>query len=506
MSQTKVIKQFTKFIFPLVFDQKRVKVRSNTNNGQELFTRISIKGEYLRDGLGELLDMNGGATKIADCYQLNANCRRDFDLPNHSNNCLQFFCRNDKKTSYDVCINDIRIHLFESGVGFFEIECLFDKCDIDSFTHLNYFISEAKSEGNYFKWIEERRLKEPSLTEEKEHTFSVKELLDKINKSISINDSDVACKIEYYKSKPVIYSYLLLSDIPDNLDEVVFHVTKNYKDSYKFSGEATVSKLQPFMNSYWSSSTNGVVNISCLTGDNVTDLFFQNQFGIKLRDTYFLLFINALHQKQALELMLSKMGQLDSLVNDYEIMNEQLKKADSYEAEAHNLKFRSFFNHPSTVEHINDYYNMLKKTFSIDALYSNFISDLGNLQDICKKYVSRITARDGKFARIRMIKSEIFVAIFGTLVGEFSLLNTSWELIERFAGREVSFFAPQMLLVIATLLVPVVTIYFSVKKLIIEINQLKKELKEELEADLVENDKLRRKKAKLKNKIKRNNL
>ncbi len=502
MSETKIIKQFTKFIYPFTFEKEEIDVQEtffNDKNGnpQQLFETISIKGTYLRDGLDELMDQNGNSTKIADCYRVNPNYRGYFDLPSHSNKEINFFCRNDKATPHPITVESVQLYLFESGVGFVDVECNFKDCNIDEFLHLNYFIGEAKSENNRFEWIDKKYDPATGETTSVVKTFTLQSLVSKISQSVSAKDGCSALKFDFYNATQRVYSHLLLSEMPQDFDDVLFHATKNYKESYKFSGETNVSTTHPFKNSYWSSSMNGAVNISYLTGDRTTDYFFENDFYSKLHNTYFLLFMCVLHQKQAIELMLAKMGQLDAIGQDYVTMYEQLKKAERYDAEAHNLKFRSFFNHPSNIEHVNEYYEMLKESFSIDALYNNFRTDLSGLQDICRTYVDRINAREAKFAKIRMIKAEIFVAVLGSLVGEFSLLSTSWDLIEKIVGHEVSFFSPQILLVIATLLVPLVTIFFSVKKMVIEVNQMRRELCEEKERRLVEDDKSRRRKIRL---------
>lgn len=484
MGEVTVVKQFTKFIFPFTYDKDKLNVEKicftdKKGNKQNLFKTTSIKGTYLRDGLDLLLDANGGSTKIADCYLLSPNYRSYYDLPSNKGKPMTFYARNDQMQGYSVSMEDVCLYLFESGVGFVDIECVFPQCTLQSCETLNYFISEVKSEANVFKWEKTSRNAQTGELEKAEISFAVQQLLSRISRDVSADGEDGCLKYGYYTAKPLVYSYVLLSEKPDNMSELLFHLAKNYKDSYKFSGDAAVATLHPFDNAYWACSVNGAVNVSCLTGDATTDSFFTHDFVSKMHDTYFLLFINVTHQRYALEGMLGKMGQLDSIVSDFDIMQAQLKKAEAYEAEAHNLKFRVFFNHPSTIQHINDYYDTLKRVLAVNALYDSFSTDLANLQNICRKYVDRINAIERKLSRVRMIRAELLVSVFGCLVGEFSLLNTSWELIEKFAGHEVSFMSPEILLVMGTLTVPLVTIGLSCAKLTKEAGQIKRELKEE---------------------------
>lgn len=485
MDEIKIVKQFTKFIFPFTYDKDSIDVdRARNRKDHRIFQPTAVKGFNLREGLDELLDCGGGSTKIADCYRLDPNCRKHYDLPSNKGKPMEFFCRNSRDHSDSVSVEDIYLYLFESGVGFVDVECEYPACTLLSYENLNYFISEAKSEENYFEWEKKSKNSETGELETVTVSFTVQALLARIGKEISKEGRADVCRFLYNGTKPLMYSYLLLTDKPDNLEERIFHFAKNYKETYKFSGDVTVATLHPFENSYWAASLNGAVNVSHLTGDAITDSFFRNDFTAKLHDTYFLLFINAVHQRYALEAMLARMGELDSIGKDYYVMKEQLKKAGDYEVQAHSLKFRAFFNHPSTIEHVNAYYDMVRRVLSVNSLYNSFTTDLTNLQNICKKYVDRITETERKIARIRMINIELLVSLFGGLVGEFTLLNSSWNLIEKVAGHEISFISPAFLLVVGTLLVPLVTICWSSVKMIKELCEIKKELKEENVSDL----------------------
>ena len=139
----------------------------------------------------------------------------------------------------------------------------------------------------------------------------------------------------------------------------------------------------------------------------------------------------------------------------------------------------------------------------MESFYENFSSDIKNLQDICSKYVERIKDRDDKFKQLKAARTVIFVSIFGTIVAEITVLNGSWSLIEKVLGRNLSFWSPAILILFATLLSPLFSIVSNIKKQIAYIADLKSQLNEQKECNLVEDDKERKKKKKLLAKIKK---
>ena len=490
-----ILKQYTKFIFPFQYekdavDLKGVQIENKKGVKQNVFEPISIHTESLRDGLDLMLSKDGGKSRIADCYRLNVNCRKHFSLPPKKTDTLTFCMRQAGAESFDVRISELQIYLFESQVGFIEVECEYLASEIDTYMDLNYFICEAKSEKNQFVYHEKIWDEETKTSTLSDVSFSMSELLERVL-SAACKTPD-AISFDYRKSKPVIYSHVLMDKKPENLEALLPNIANNYKHSYKFDGSTTkIQSFHPFENSYWTSSLNGAVNISFLSDDDVTNDFFTNNFYTKTKNTYFFLFLNVLHQRCAIIRVMGKMGNLDQLTNNYIVMEKELKLARQYELEATSLKFRAFFNLPSTVDHINEYYDRLYKSFQVGTLYSSFAADIENLQSICGKYVDRINERDEKIKKRKVAKMEIFVSIFGVVVAEVSLFNNSWTLIEKVIGRSLHFYSPAILILFLTLLSPIITITLSVSKTLTEIKALSKQLNVEKQDSLVEDDKKR---------------
>lgn len=503
----KIVKQFTKFIFPFQFDKEQIIPRTAQTQNKKgvffnVFEQFTQPTESLREGLELLLSERGGKSKIGECYKLSINCRKEFSLPPRKEELLSFVYRQSGGDVAKVAITEVKFYFFESQIGFAEVECAYESDDIDEYIALNYFISEVKSDKNEFIYHEKVWNEETRQSTIEDRKFLMIDLLKQLARKASKKENAIEFINE--NAKPMVYSYLLVDEKPADMPVLLQYLAKNYKQSYKFEASCVkTQQLHPFENSYWTGSLNGAMNLSYLTGDAITDHFFLDDFYVKAKNTYYFLFLNILHQRYAINKVMGEMGKLDSLSNDYYVMENQLKEARRCEAEAINLKFRAFFKCPSFVEHVNEYYDMLYRAFEVGAMYDNFSTDIASLQNICSAYVQRIKAREEKFKKRKDAKVEIFVSIFGAIVAEVTLFNNSWAVVEKVLGRSISFWSPGILILLATLISPLITIFINVAKKRAEIKELTQQINGEMEDKLVEDDKKRKKKGRLVQKLKK---
>ncbi len=497
MGNARIIKQFTKVIFPFRYNRKATNLGDLvlTDAGdreRRPFVPFGPKSEMLRKGIDDLLSLNGGSAKIADCYELAYECRSLFGLPLREVDPLIFTTRCSDNPEYKVTIEGVRLYLFESNVGFVEVQFGYDSDKIEDYIECNYFISEIKSEKNMFAY--ERKI---SKDKSEKHCFTFKKLitgvLQHINGVLEMSEDSFP---EFRDDKGIIFSYILTDSAPENINKLLFTLRRNYKGSYKVPAQIDISEdknvIQQFENSYWTASYNGAVNLSFCTGDEITDHFFRENFYSKMIDNYYTLFLHALHQRFAIMKYIGDMGQLDTLGKNYIVMKKELKAAENYYAEAESLKFRAFFKMPSSIEHVNEYYDVILKTFNVNELKESFENDLENLMHICENYVKRIKSRDKKIAERRKKKIEIFVSLLGTVVAVVTLLNSYWGLIEKLMGNSISFWSVQILVFLGALLVPLVTVVVDTVSSIKEIKNISKELKYEEDDNLVESDRIRK--------------
>ena len=505
-----IVKQYTKFIFPFTFVPEallpeQAKIQSKKNKPLPLFTPFAQGNESLREGLADLLSNSGCSAQIARCLQLNVDYRKYIHLPPHPEDTLEFHPRQADVAPQQVAITNIKLYLFESQVGFLELECAYSSTSIEMFSTLNYYIGEIKSKKNHFALQEKSWDAETKQATWTPHEFSVKELIDRILQQICFDrkdgelvpaeDPQQYVAFSYDREKPLVYSYLLLSDKPDDIGDLLFHLNKNYKETYLYDASCTkVDTLHPFENSYWTASLNGASNISYLTENETTNAFFKDQFYQKTKDVYYFLFLNVIHQRHAIARTMGEIGHLDKLGKDYAIMHEQLRRARTCEENAVNLKFRAFFKYPSTVIHVNEYYDLLQKTFAINDLYNNFTQEIKNLTTICNTYVERIKQRETKLKKRKAAWTEIFVSLFGTIVAEITLFNNSWTLIERFFGHPLEIWSVPFFILVVAVISPLFAVITNIKKQWDEIKVLSEALYLEENDGQVEDDKTRRKK------------
>lgn len=491
--KVKVEKHFTKFIYPFYFDSQSTNLESATvegRNGQlQVFTLFSQNSELLRSGIEGLMTSAGGSSRACMCYKLNNAVRSRFSLPRRESEVIKLHMRSDKDDEgHGVRITDVNVYLFESEVGFVEAEAEFVTEKLEELIDCNYFISELKSDKNFFTF--ENRTKSgkdsPEIIETVKFSLTglYKSVLQYIGKVREIgNDREPS----FDNDKAIIYSYVLLNKKPEDTKALLFNLRENYKESYKPPvGVADKHVLNQFENSYFGASYNGAVNLSYLVDDETTNNFFRENFYAALHNTYFSLFLNALHQRYALMKFIADMGKLDHFEKDYDQIKLQLKLAKSYQAKIANLKFRDFFLMPSLIEHINNYFDLLYRTFEIAELEKSLNTDLASLKNICETYVNRIDERDRIMAARKKSKIGILISVFGVVVGIMELIDSYWSVIEKAFGKYVSFVSPQIILFVCLLMVPIATIIFEVVNEVKDIRKKTKSVRADEENNLID--------------------
>lgn len=479
-SDIKIVRQFTKVLFPFCYErenpgQNGMLSEFLTEKGKPLriWEETEITGTELRSGVHCMLGKQDCSASIAECYRLNPNARRAVGLPVRQETGLKLSTRSGGE--FPVRITEVYIYLFESGTGILDIEYEYGLENIKGCINATYFLAETKNEKNtlthsFRTGASKEALKEETLS------FSILGLVKKLLAYAgNAEDFDNENGLRFSSNKPMIYSYILLDGMPENLGELMFNLRNNFREAYKMPPKEyslnIPAVLQSFSNSYWGFSANGAVNLSFLTGDKVTDAFFSTQFAEKLKSTYFFLYLNTVHQKYAMHRFFKDMGGLDEIVTDYGLMNDKLALAKFYQKKAAAFKFRSFFGVPTSVDHINRFYYAAADSLEIPKLVKNFDGDIENLVSLSQSYINDITRRSELKAGKRKSVVGIFISLATAIVGYFTLLNQSWELIEKITNRQLNMFSPAVLILAFTLLIPVITVIASVWQTITDIKK-----------------------------------
>ena len=224
---------------------------------------------------------------------------------------------------------------------------------------------------------------------------------------------------------PQVFTYALFDKKPENIDELIFNIKKNFKGSFRFpDDERTLKKYtyQVFDNSYWAHSLNVAANISFLTENQSTNKFFENDFINRLKSTYYFLYMCVLNQKYGIIIQKGKLSQFDEYDTDYYSMKGELKKVQKYKMDALKFKYKAFFKTPSNEEHINDFYRHLSISKNIQELYTSFMEDLSSNETVYSTLVKKMTDDQDEEVKVSGYERDMFVSLIGSVVAICQLL------------------------------------------------------------------------------------
>lgn len=492
-----ICKNFVKVLFPFWYAEEEnrrleeITITNTKGNEKNLFEYFDFGDADLRQGVQELFAEKGNSSKIVDCYCLAYDARTHMQLPRRKEEMLQFYTRDKKGANpYLVAVQEIRMYLFESGVGFVEMECGFESSSVSDYIQCNYFLSEIKGGANYFVSSKKVWNDCEKRQEETEVRFTVKELLQNVLEHVpGVKDFYTGRSWNDTHEKGIVYSYLYLEEKPDDFESLIFNIRNNYKESYKVPQQRYKSMkqdptiCQQFDNSYWVTSYNGTINVSFKTEDETTNLFFERGFWSKMHCEYYVLFLAVLHQRFLLLKAMTETVGISNLNLNHEDTKRQLVRIRNYRLRMHKQKCRAFFEKPSYIQHVNDYYEFIKTSYCVKELYSDLSARLADLEQVCNVYVEKIKRHEDQMSKRRSAKIEIVVSVFGTLVGLVTVTNEAWGLVEKISKVMERSFSISVLIAMAVLWIPSsVVVYHNAAKKVKEIKDITDEFEREAEA------------------------
>ena len=148
-----VVKHFVKVIFPFQYNQKEefdldeIHCSLNGEKTYKVFQKIGFESVELRRGLSDLFTKEEHKSRIMTAYRVDKIVRGYFDLPQKPTGTIEFYSRAKERTiPYCVELSDMSLYLFESGVGFVEVELRSKSNDLTEQISCNYFLSEIGNE------------------------------------------------------------------------------------------------------------------------------------------------------------------------------------------------------------------------------------------------------------------------------------------------------------------------------------------------------------------------
>lgn len=425
-----IVKAFSKIIIPIKHNKNFNELESIIEKKQKKFfvwEKFNFSITHVLENLENKISHSKHS--IAQSYVLNSNIRDCFSLPKNVNGRIDIVKRDNATSQF--YIPSVYLHIFETGIGFIEFQCEALKMEDNDFLALNYFITELKSNKNKLQFT-----KNISRDEKETIVTSIKEIISLLIETIEGAAFFSENSYNPHDYKPVLFSYVLLPDKPNNIPELLYLGSNIYKSSYKYN-KSKQDYYQPFDNSYWGSSFQGAINISYLTNDNTTNDFFLNTFPGSLKNHYFFLFLLALNQKFT---MLKHTGDINKLMF-YDLENAdqllQLKKEiDITINKISRFNTRSYFCNVSFITQINQFYGLIQNKFLIDNLYRELNSKVENLKLLSDRYYNQYEISLHKqnekrelHKQIHQIKVTIYVNIITQIVGGLSIFKLLWDIL-----------------------------------------------------------------------------
>ena len=483
MASEKLVQNFTDIIFPLQFSEKRLQNDAFNapmikKNGKEAVVWVPdvLQAYHMKTHTAAMLGLGTEKGTIGQIYSLNDSVRRDFCIPDRRTDAELIHRGTD--TSLRIRIEEVRLVLFETGIGFLSFQIAGGMENAGEMTDMNYFLSEVKSRENIIRF--ERRL---GKEEKEEISYNLLSLVQALTGSLGdVQDFDSRPGLHYIDNKPLIFSYLLLDRFTEDFGKTFFHLRTNFKASYQtpvsqFDLTGTSGILHPFENVYWGTSLNGAVCCACMTADSTTNAFFRDTFPSNLKETYWQLYILRLHQRYAVQAFQTRFSEAALVLKreDLAAVRKAYEEIRILRDDALSFRLKSAFSEPTSVEHINDFDRFLVTNLRTAELFKSFEERLLQLNEVIATVRDRLEKNEELKNRAKTLRRDrvlYLTASLWTLIGFFEL---AWELAEHIAGRTIPANSLWFILPAALAVIPCIGLFFELRKSSQEMKKAKAE-------------------------------
>ena len=471
-------KHFSSIVFPFRYDAAQLETEAfNTafagRNGQplQLWLPDDLQSYHLKENVAAMLGIGAEKGTVGQVWKMNDALRRKLDLPQLTDAVRFAYRYRGKGAEAILCLKEIRLVLFTTGIGFLEIMVTCEGT-AELVQDVNYFLCEVKSDENRLSF--DRRV---GAGETVTVDFTMLDLVAKLTESLgAVEDFDSRAGLRYIDNKPLVFSYLLMERFDRDFGKILFGLRTNFKESYQVPAEqywlATAQGIcHPFDNVYWGASLNGAVCCACKTKDEKTNEFFTNTFPNNLRQTYLTLFLLHQHQRFAIQDLQRRFATVDrGLDGDAAAVREAYKKVRSLLDDAITLKLKCMFRDPSSVEHINNVDQFVEETLHVREDLADLEQGVRQLETVAGEIRGRIEAQEAKQEKKKTLRKEWLVCLFAAIWGCVTFFEKAWDVLEKITGWDISF---RSWLVV----IPIVLTLLPLYKLLVEMHARRKELK-----------------------------
>ena len=417
---SKIIKQFSKIIVPFSYYlENREAFFQKKAEGKDIkiWNEFSFSTNHLFDYINDKCNLSD-SNSIMRALSMSDGARAMFGLRG-ANSLMELSTRgNQAGKKLKVKLRSINLYLFETHIGFLDFDWEYVDGDMSDFVNANYFLSELKSDKNVLNvQTGKDDIAEVHLKEVIENILC---LFD------NVTGFDIDENVSFYDLKPIAYSAILLDKEYDELENDLHKLASGDKSSYK-TEKTDICSL--FKNSKWVGSDTTMTNVAWLVGDEVTDNFFQTQFLSNARMGYFYLFLLILNRKFTLLKRLHQINKLNpkSAILDEEQLRLQNEALSDAILKSQLYEIRCKFYRPSSVSHINKYYDYILTMQQVDIYEKELTEKTQTLIRITEESKKRLEV----FENYRRVKWQFYVFLIAQIIGSITIFKSMWDIVEK---------------------------------------------------------------------------
>jgi hypothetical protein len=238
----------------------------------------------------------------------------------------------------------------------------------------------------------------------------------------------------------------------NQIQRYLFQARRSFNSSFQTSRDEYLldrnkEVMQPFENSFWGVSLEGLCNIVSTTGDQQTNDFFSSTYFKHIRNTYFYLYILALHQRFTLLFLSIKAARLPLSLVELEskemMLAEHLVAISRLKEQMVLFTLRSSHTQVSPITHQSNMYTFLRQNMNIFELMNELHFELEALSSMAElqqqKSMIRQTEKDQIVKELKVERDASFQKLILVLTTLFVVISTSadaWNLFSNWLDKK----------------------------------------------------------------------
>lgn len=422
-TMAKIIKQFSKQIIPFSYkikDPDSFYQRKIEGKEKNIWNEYVFNKNHLFDHIVQKQETES-PQRVLKTLILDDAARSMLSLPGA--NSIMFLSVRGKQSErlLKIKLKNIFLHLFETHVGFLEYDWTYMEENVNEYLNANYFLSELKSKENILR------------VKTGKDSFSDMPLESIVNPIFNLFDEVVSFdrreKISFYDLKPILFSAVLLDKKDEDFEEILNHASHNFKQSYQME---TTAPCAIFRNSRWCGSETAMINVSYLVEDKHTNEFFTSQFINNVRNSYFYLYLLTLNQKFTLLKRISQIAKINPKIaaDNEDALKEQTVSVSGLIGKTQLYQTRCNFLCPSSVDHINLYYEYARNSQKIDLFERELEEKINSLKQLLATFQKQLT----DFQEYHHTKMLFIVFLLTQFIGSIAMFNSTCNILEDLFG------------------------------------------------------------------------